>query len=99
MQVITCMHGVQQLGPRKTSSTTVRPAWDPEATRRRILDAAETVFSRDGLRGGTTREIAREAGVNEVTIFRHFRSRDLLLAAVMDRGALATADELCGMVP
>ncbi len=93
------MHGTQQVEPRQTSSAPVRPAWDPEATRRRILDAAETVFSRDGLRSATTREIAREAGVNEVTIFRHFQSRDLLLAAVMARGALATADELCGMAP
>jgi AcrR family transcriptional regulator len=99
MQAITCMHRLQRLGQRGTSSASSRPAWDPEATRRRILDAAEAVFSRDGLRGGTTREIAREAGVNEVTVFRHFRSRDLLLAAVMARGALSTADELRSMAP
>ena len=51
--------------------------------RGRLLAAAARVFERDGLRGATTREIAREAGVNEVTLFRHFHSKDGLLAAVM----------------
>src|SRR5580704_19557347 len=50
-----------------------------DLTKKRILDAAERVFSRDGFQGATTREIAREAGVNEVTLFRHFRTRDDLL--------------------
>src|ERR1700720_146429 len=50
-----------------------------DLTRKRILTAAVRVFSRDGFQGATTREIAREAGVNEVTLFRHFRTRDDLL--------------------
>lgn len=50
-----------------------------DLTRQRILEAAERVFSRDGFQGATTREIAREAQVNEVTLFRHFRTRDDLL--------------------
>jgi AcrR family transcriptional regulator len=50
-----------------------------DVTRRRILEAAEKVLSRDGFQGATTREIAREAQVNEVTLFRHFRTRDELL--------------------
>lgn len=41
------------------------------------------MFARSGLAGATTRAIADEAGVNEVTIFRHFKSKDLLLAAVI----------------
>jgi AcrR family transcriptional regulator len=41
------------------------------------------VFARDGLTGATTRAIAREAGVNEVTLFRNFRSKERLLAAVV----------------
>jgi AcrR family transcriptional regulator len=50
-----------------------------DLTKKRILTAAVRVFSRDGFQGATTREIAREAGVNEVTIFRHFRTREELL--------------------
>jgi AcrR family transcriptional regulator len=53
-------------------------------TRQRILDAALKVFSRDGISGATTREIARVAKVNEVTLFRYFKNKnELLRQAVM----------------
>jgi AcrR family transcriptional regulator len=51
--------------------------------RARLLAAAARIFARDGLTGATTRAIAREAGVNEVTLFRHFQTKDRLLAAVV----------------
>jgi AcrR family transcriptional regulator len=51
--------------------------------RERLLRAAARVFARDGLTGATTRAIAREADVNEVTLFRHFRSKQGLLKAVV----------------
>ncbi len=47
--------------------------------RERILVAAAAVFAEVGFRGATTRRIAMEAGVNEVTLFRHFGSKDRLL--------------------
>lgn len=55
----------------------------PAETRQRLLTAAARVYGRDGLAGATTRAIADEAGVNEVTLFRHFHSKDRLLAAVV----------------
>lgn len=61
----------------------------PDLTKKRILAAAELVFSRDGFQGATTREIAREAGVNEVTLFRHFHSREELLRATLEYGCAA----------
>ncbi len=48
-------------------------------TSQRILDAALIVFSRDGISGATTREIARVAKVNEVTLFRYFKNKNELL--------------------
>lgn len=51
-------------------------------TRDRLLKAAITVFSTEGYVGATTREIARVAGVSEVTLFRHFPSKEQLLSAV-----------------
>ena len=54
-------------------------------THQRLLEAAARVFARSGLEGATTREIAREAGVNEVTLFRHFQSKEKLLTAVVQR--------------
>ncbi len=53
------------------------------STRERLLAAAARVYVRAGLTGATTREIAEEAGVNEVTLFRHFKNKDRLLAAVV----------------
>ena len=47
--------------------------------REQLREAALKVYSTAGTRGATTRRIAREAGVNEVTLFRHFGSKDALL--------------------
>ena len=47
--------------------------------RRRLIDAAIAVFGEFGFRGATTRRIAEEAGVNEVTLFRLFGSKSALL--------------------
>src|SRR5579883_146165 len=53
-------------------------------TQQRLLDAAREVFARDGISRATTREIARVAGVNEVTLFRQFATKDNLLAAALE---------------
>ena len=60
-----------------------KPAARRPPARARLLAAAARIFARDGLTGATTRAIAREAGVNEVTLFRHFQTKDRLLAAVV----------------
>jgi AcrR family transcriptional regulator len=49
----------------------------------RILDAAKKVYAQHGFRGATTRLIAIEAGVNEVTLFRTFGSKAALFEALM----------------
>jgi len=54
-------------------------------TGQRILQAAAQVFSEKGYAGATTHAIAAAAGVNEVTLFRHFGSKKNLLMAVIDR--------------
>jgi len=54
-----------------------------ERTRQRILDAALKLFSQRGFLGAATREIAREAGVAEVTLFRHFGSKEKLFEEVI----------------
>jgi AcrR family transcriptional regulator len=51
--------------------------------RDRILDAAKKIYALHGFRGATTRLIAIEAGVNEVTLFRTFGSKAALFEAVM----------------
>ena len=54
-----------------------------EERRRAVLDAACEVFSRASYGGATTAEIAREAGISEPILYRHFGSkRDLYLACL-----------------
>jgi TetR/AcrR family transcriptional regulator len=51
--------------------------------RQAVLDTACRVFSRSSYRGATTAEIAREAGISEPILYRHFGSkRDLYLACL-----------------
>lgn len=54
-----------------------------EEIRHRILAAAARVYAQYGFRGATTRLIAAEAGVNEVTLFRTFGSKAELLQAML----------------
>src|SRR5947208_7748352 len=58
--------------------------------RDRILDAAKKIYELHGFRGATTRLIAIEAGVNEVTLFRTFGSKAALFEAMMQFHATAT---------
>lgn len=50
---------------------------------RQILAASVKLFSTKGFHASTTAEIAKEAGVAEGTIFRHYKSKkDILIAVV-----------------
>ena len=62
-----------------------RPRRLPADERRRtIVQAALRVFSSGSYAGSTTAEIAREAGVSEPLIYRHFPSKRDLWAACLD---------------
>ena len=58
-------------------------------SRERILEAAARVYALHGFRGATTRLIANEAGVNEVTLFRTFGSKSALIEAVLAQHGLS----------
>ena len=51
----------------------------------RLLTAAQELFGERGYRGTTTRAIAERAGVNEVTLFRAFGTKQGLLRALGER--------------
>lgn len=52
--------------------------------RQKILKTAIRLFAQNGFRGTTTKEIALAAGVNEVTIFRHFATKQELYSAILE---------------
>ncbi len=71
-----------------------------DQTERNILDAAMKVFAREGYKGATTRRIAQEANVAELTLFRKFQSKDNLLKEVLVKKrepALSALDSLFRM--
>ena len=59
-----------------------RPRGGP-STRERIVDAAARVIRTLGLARATTKEIAREAGFSEATLYKHFRDKEDLFLHVM----------------
>ena len=61
-------------------------------TRRRILDAARQLTAERGPESLTVSEVAHQAGLNRTTAYQHFRTRDELVAAVMDELANDLAD-------
>ncbi|MFC7382043.1 TetR/AcrR family transcriptional regulator [Sphaerisporangium rhizosphaerae] len=52
-------------------------------TRERILDSAEHLMRTVGLARVTTKEIAREAGISEAALYRHFTGKEEMFIAVL----------------
>ncbi len=57
---------------------------DPENSRRRLLDAARDVFSKNGLGGARVDEIAALSGVNKQLVYYHFGNKKDLYLAVLE---------------
>ncbi|MDI6891034.1 MAG: TetR/AcrR family transcriptional regulator [Thermodesulfovibrionales bacterium] len=54
-------------------------------TEEKLLEATLRLISEKGYLGATTREIAQGAGVTELTLFRHFGSKERLFEEVLSR--------------
>jgi AcrR family transcriptional regulator len=55
------------------------------SARSRILDAAYGLFTREGIQSVGIDRVIAEAGVAKMTLYRHFKSKDDLVVAVLDR--------------
>ena len=64
-----------------------------QAATERWLDAAESCYTRFGPAKTTVEDVAQAAGVSRATLYRHFKSRDDLLVAVIVREAARLAAE------
>jgi AcrR family transcriptional regulator len=53
-------------------------------TKQQLLEATLKLISEKGYLGATTREIAQEAGVTELTLFRHFGSKERLFEELLN---------------
>jgi len=67
--------------------------------RSRILEVAEQLFYREGIRATGTERIMSASGVAKATFYRHFESKDALVLAYLDRSAEAFWDDLSRPAP
>jgi len=64
-----------------------------QSLRERILATADDLFRRHGIRGVGVDAIAEAAGTNKMTLYRHFESKDALIAEWM-RGIIAQKERV-----
>nr|WP_090339121.1 TetR/AcrR family transcriptional regulator [Mycolicibacterium malmesburyense]CRL67267.1 TetR family transcriptional regulator [Mycolicibacterium malmesburyense] len=57
---------------------------EPSGTRQRLIDAAVALFTRHSYAGTSLQMIADELGFTKAAIYHHFRTREQLLAAVVE---------------
>ena len=69
------------------------------SVRDQLLDAAVRLYAEAGYRGATTRRIATAAGVNEITLFRHFGSKDALIREAISRAGSSSVPDLLPDAP
>ncbi len=58
--------------------------FERENTEEKIITATFNIVQKEGVQKATTKKIAAEAGVNEVTIFRKFENKKILIEATKD---------------
>ncbi len=66
-------------------------------TRKKLLDAGLKLISKKGYLGATTKDISKKAGVAELTLFRHFSSKELLFKEIINSYTFLPA--LKGLMP
>lgn len=66
---------------------TQAPPEGTEVARQRLIDAAETCFTRYGVGKTTVEDVANEASVSRATVYRYFSDRDELILGVLMRKA------------
>ena len=66
-----------------------------ENTHGKILQAAAGLFSKKGFKDATTKEIAAEAGITEITLYRHFKSKeDIFFEIVKNMSMISMSSEI-----
>lgn len=74
-------------------STTKSKIESGVATRQRLLEAAELLFSEEGFDAVSVRDITEKAGANVAAVNYHFNSREHLVELVMERYINPVNDE------
>lgn len=71
-----------------------------KSTKDRIFEAAVELFSTKGFHGTSMRDLAREVGIKESSLYNHFSGKEAILKAILDyqitvfQAALPTPEEM-----
>ena len=65
----------------------------------RLLDAVESVLVEEGFEGVSVRKVAARAGVSIGAVQHHFPTKDVMLAAAMERASVEFSERLSARIP
>jgi AcrR family transcriptional regulator len=88
LQASACFHTLEAMTPAPAPTT------QGQRTRERILSAAATLFAERGFASVTIRAIGDTVGIDNSSLYRHFKSKSALAHAVLDRCGAELAHEL-----
>jgi len=84
---------MEKRSPPKRKYDSTRRQAQAEKTRRRILDAARTLFMERGYAGATINEIARDAGVGLKTVYAVFENKRNILIELLNKSSSDRGEE------
>jgi AcrR family transcriptional regulator len=73
-----------QVGPQDSGARTHERVRDKEATRQRLLDAAEAVFAEKGYHGAAVDDITRKSDSSKGGFYFHFPNKEAIFLALID---------------
>jgi AcrR family transcriptional regulator len=79
---------------RTRRASSARREWERVELRQTILEAAAELFLEKGYDQFSMRQIAERIGYSATTLYRHFRDKDELLFAVVDKAFLGFGEAL-----
>lgn len=88
------------LAQPRNATTTARRKRRPDAetkadiSRERVLVAAAQIFNEKGYSGTTMRDVGRAVGLQAASLYYHYRSKDELIEAVLDKGVDDVAENV-----
>ena len=75
------------------ATNTPRQLLRADQRRAQILRAAAQAFSRDGYAATSVDEVAKQAGITKLIVYRHFDSKEALYRAILDEVATRLGEE------
>ena len=81
----------------KNKNTNSNSKIEKKPTKEKIFDVALDLFSQKGFDAVSVREIAREVGIRESSIYNHYKSKEAILDAIIDYLICTNSEKFIGL--